>query len=356
MIFAFLVLAVSITGCTTPVILNQRVVETEKIVLKDAAGKVRMQIAVDEGGGIVQTFLDAKGTERLKLMVDAENVVRQRFLDEKGTIRLGNAVYPTDSPGAPGGASVTAWRNKAGQELIRIHIDEQGVARHTLHDEKGTARVGSYVYPGDHPTAAGVVGVDIMQKNGTTALTSYIDTDRVVRHVLFDEKMARVNSYVNPADHPKRAGQAGSEWTNSSNNGAWIRMRTVAGGDAYHEFMDSDNKERIALNLFKDGLADQRFSDQTGTLRSQTYTKGKDVSFNLFDTTNKLRFNTTSFHNGTVVQSFLGETGENKASTTVASDGTVTHYLEKGAFEKIWDNRALILMGVDLLRRFNSDK
>lgn len=305
MIFAFLILAVMITGCTTPVILQQRVVEAEKIVLKDATGKVRLQIAVDEGGGIVQTFLDTKGTERLKLMVDAENVVRQRFLDEKGTIRMGNSVFPTDSPKVPGGMAVTGWSNKEGQPMIYMQVDQEGVARHTMFDEKGNARMASY---------------------------------------------------VKPVDHPQQAGSSGTEWFSNINGGTWTRIQTTLSGNATHEFIDNNNKRRISLSISNDGVADERFSDAAGEIRAQTYTKGKDASFNLFDTRNKLRFNTTSFQNGTVVQSFLSDTGENKASTTVASDGTVTHYLEKGALEKIWDNRNLILMGVEMWRRFNSDK
>ena len=171
-----LTLAVTATGCTTPVILQQRVVEAEKIVLKDATGKVRLQIAIDEGGGIVQTFLDAKGTERLKLMVDAENVVRQRFFDEKGTIRMG-----------------------------------------------------SYVYPADHPRSARWVGTDILNKEGKVAIRSAIDTQRIARHQLFNEKGAvRIGSYVNPTDYPKMAESAGTEWINDS--GAWIRIRTLKGG------------------------------------------------------------------------------------------------------------------------------
>ncbi len=355
MIFAFLVLAVTITGCTTPVILQQRVVEAEKIVLKDASGNVRLQIAVDEGGGIVQTFLDAKGTERLKLMVDAENVVRERFFDEKGKIRMSNYVYREDHHKFAKSVG-TQISYPDGTPALQSFIDTDSSVHQTMSDQKGFDRVMSFIYPDDHKFP-GLIGTKLGYKNGENAHALSIDSDRVMQQTFWDENgNPRLGSYVKPADHPKNAGSAGTEWINTVNGGARMRIRTTSAGNADHEFFDNNNTQRIALSLSKDGVADEHFRDAAGAIRTQTYTKGKDASFNLFDTQNRLRFNTTSFQNGSVVQSFLSDTGENKASTTVASDGTVTHYLEKGALEKIWDNRNLILMGVEMWRRFNSDK
>lgn len=350
-----LALAVTITGCTTPVILHQRVVEVEKIVLKDTAGNVRFEVSVKEDGSLVQTLRDKKGNERIALMVDAEGVARQRFFDENGKIRLGSYVYPADHPKYAEFVG-TDIMNKDGHAALKSYIDAERVTRHVLIDENGKSRVTSYVFPAGHPRLPEMVGTDIMNKDGGVALESYIDTQRVTRHVLHDENgVARMGSYAYPADHPKMAGAAATEWVNNGDSGAWIRIRTAKDGGAYHEFMDKDNKERISLNVYTSGMANQLFSDTAGTPRSIIFANQEGYAgLELSDSRKNTRFQAMTLPDGKVAQSFMDRERNVKSSTTVTNDGQVTHYVEKGALEKIWDNRGWIMLGIEALRNYNS--
>jgi hypothetical protein len=58
--------------------------------------------------------------------------------------------------------------------------------------------------------------------------------------------------------------------------------------------------------------------------------------------------------NGKVAQSFMDREKNVKASTTVTNDGQVTHSVEKGALETIWDNRGWIMLGIEALRSYNN--
>jgi hypothetical protein len=224
-----LALAVTATGCTTPVILQQRVVEVEKIVLKDTAGNIRFEVTVKEDGSLVQTLRDKKGNERIALMVDAEGVARQSLFGEDGQKRVHSYVFPTDHPQSAGMAG-TDILNREGKIALESYIDSERVTRHILHDENEKSGVLSYVFPADHPKLPGWTGADILNKEGKTALRSVIDSQRVARHQLFNENGAiRIGSYVNPTDHPKMAELAGTEWING-NNGAWMRINTAKDG------------------------------------------------------------------------------------------------------------------------------
>lgn len=379
----------AVTGCTKPIILQQRVVEVEKIVLKDTTGNIRFEVAVKEDGSLVQTLRDKKGNDRIALMVDAEGVTRQRFFDENGKTRMESYVFPADHPeyadfvgtdilNKDGKMALTSYidtervvrqtladdneigrvssyvfpadhprlagivgsdiLNKNGKPALVSYIDTEHVVRQVLSDENGTSRISNYVFPADHPKLAGWGGTDILNKDGKTALRSVIDTQRVVRHQLMNENgVVRIGSYINPTDYPKMAESAGTEWINA-NNGAWIRMRTTNGNNAYQEFYDKTNKERISLNIRGDGLAEQRFGDATGNTRIITYTTPEGHSgFDMLDTQEKLRFQTVTLPNGKVAQSFMDREKHEKSSTTVDADGSATHYVEKGTVEKIWN-------------------
>lgn len=214
-----------------PLIIQQKVVEAEKIVLKDAAGNVRFEVAVKEDGSLVHTLRDAKGNERIKLMIDAE-----------------------------------------------------GVARHNIIDETGTTRVGSYVYPIDHPKFAGIAGTEFFNKDGKVL----------------------------------------------------IQLGTENNREAFQVFFDNNGKDRISLNILNNGSAVQQFRDAAGTVRANTYTNTSgEIVFNLFDSQQRVRFRNIMFPNGKLTQGFMSKTGQYKESTTFEDDDTLTHTVEKGAVRKI---------------------
>ena len=124
----------------TPTIVHQKVVETEKIVLKDAAGNVRFEVAITDDGSLINTMRDAKGSERIKLTVGADGVARHTMMDETGTARLGSYVYPGDHPKRAGTAG-TAFLNKDGKSVMQLETYKNGEVSHAFFGDNGKERI-----------------------------------------------------------------------------------------------------------------------------------------------------------------------------------------------------------------------
>ncbi len=212
---------------------QQKVVETEKIILKDATGNVRFEIAVKEDGSLVHTMRDAKGNERINLVVDAD-----------------------------------------------------GVARHNLIDETGITRVGSYVYPGDHPKFAGIAGTAFLNKDGKSSM----------------------------------------------------KLETYKSGEVSQTFFGDNGKERLSLNILNDGLAIQHFRDATGILRASIYAEPTgETAFSLYDAQQHIRFHNIMSSNGKLTQGFINKAGQYRESTTFEANDTINHNVEKGFVRKFID-------------------
>ncbi len=246
LVLACLALTINTAGCATSIkgessqsnatdtpqmtAAQQKVIETEKIVLKDASGNVRFEVAVREDGSLVHTMRDAKGIERISLMVDAN-----------------------------------------------------GVARHNLMDETGTTRMGSYVYPTDHPQFAGITGTAFLNKDGRSSM----------------------------------------------------KLETYKSGEVSHTFFGDNGKERISLNILNDGMAVQHFRDAAGTIRTSIYadTAG-ETAFGLYDAQQHIRFHNIMFANGKITQGFINRAGHYKESITFEANDSINHNAEKGVIGK----------------------
>lgn len=173
-------------------IVQQKVVETEKIILKDAAGNVRFEIAVKEDGSLVQTLRDAKGIERLKLMVDAEGVARQNFFDETGTTRMGSYVYPADHTKFGGEAGV-GFLNKDGKSVMQMETHKSGEVSHTFFDKNGNERISLRLLND------GLAIQRFRDAKGTIRTSTYTDTTGETAFNLFDaQQRVRFRSIMLP--------------------------------------------------------------------------------------------------------------------------------------------------------------
>ena len=173
-------------------IVQQKVVETEKIILKDAAGNIRFEIAVKEDGSLVQTLRDAKGIERLKLMVDAEGVARQNFFDETGTTRMGSYVYPADHTKFGGEAGV-GFLNKDGKSVMQMETHKSGEVSHTFFDKNGNERISLRLLND------GLAIQRFRDAKGTIRTSTYTDTTGETAFNLFDaQQRVRFRSIMLP--------------------------------------------------------------------------------------------------------------------------------------------------------------
>ncbi len=160
-------------------IVQPKVVETEKIILKDATGNVRFEVSVKEDGSLVHTLRDAKGNERINLTVDAEGVARHNLFDDTGTIRVGSYAYPGDHQRFAGKAG-TAFFNKDGKSLMQLETHTTGEVSHILFDRNGNERISLRLLND------GMAIQRFRDAKGTIRTSTYTDTSGETAFNLFD--------------------------------------------------------------------------------------------------------------------------------------------------------------------------
>jgi len=106
-----------------------RVVEAERFVLRDAAGRTRAELRVDGEQSVVLRFKDTDGMPRLT--VGTENSAALIVLNERGgKLRAGLVSLPHGAPG------LTLY-DKGGKPRAELSLDRDGAARLTLNDRNG---------------------------------------------------------------------------------------------------------------------------------------------------------------------------------------------------------------------------
>ena len=135
----------------------EKVIEAEKFVLRDAAARVRAELAVQEDGSPRLVFLDENQRERVQLTVQSEEP-RFVLLGETGVTR----VNLTAGVGEAGSPSITLC-DKEGKARVDLSlIDAIGGARLAFTDQHGETRAmfAVEVLEGEHRTALGVYDKD----------------------------------------------------------------------------------------------------------------------------------------------------------------------------------------------------
>jgi hypothetical protein len=104
-----------------------KVLDGEKLILRDGKGNVRCQIEVEKDNGVVQTLTDDKGRVRLKMATSADGEARLILLDDKGATRIRLVTFPADQKNAEGVARISVL----GPGSNGIPTDKGGVCLQT---------------------------------------------------------------------------------------------------------------------------------------------------------------------------------------------------------------------------------
>jgi hypothetical protein len=109
---------------------QSKVLDGEKLLLRDKKGNIRCQIEVDKDNGVVQTLTDDKGRVRLKMATSADGEARFTMLDDKGATRIRLVTFPSDLKDAEGVARISVL----GPGSNGIPSDKGGICIQTMKD------------------------------------------------------------------------------------------------------------------------------------------------------------------------------------------------------------------------------
>lgn len=182
----------------------QKVIETEKLILKDITGNVRFEIAIREDGSLVHTMRDAKGNERINLVVDADGVARHNLIDETGTTRVGSYVYPGDHQKFAGIAG-TAFLNKDGKSSMRLETYKNGEVAQTFFGDNGKQRLSLNILNDGlaiqhFRDATGILRASIYaEATGATAFSLYDAQQHIRFHNIMSSNGKFTQGFINKA-------------------------------------------------------------------------------------------------------------------------------------------------------------
>ena len=216
--------AAFVLACTGLMAANSvwpKVLETEKLVIKDETGKIWSTIEASSTTGVVQVLMDDKGTERIRLSVDQEGIGRLKAIDDQGVLRVSLYTYPSGHNVAPNQAGVTLVgpgkdRPQEKKESIGLATRE-GWAFQRFTDQAGKSRVMTFVNPnGDvgeqfsdkeskerwsiNVFGSGLVNQRLSDSNGKLRLVAYADAAGNAEQQSYDKDEKLVQA--KPAEVP----------------------------------------------------------------------------------------------------------------------------------------------------------
>jgi hypothetical protein len=125
----------SLLGCATLMAARSdqsKVLDGQKLLLRDGKGTIRCQIEMDGDNGVVQTLTDHKGRERLKLATSADGEARFTMLDDKGATRIRLDTFPSDKKDSGGVARISVL----GPGSNGIPLDKGGISLQTSKEQR----------------------------------------------------------------------------------------------------------------------------------------------------------------------------------------------------------------------------
>jgi hypothetical protein len=338
--------AVLLVGCAALMgaeSVRGKVLEAQKIVLKNADGKPRCSIEVDDKGNVLQTMADAKGNPRIRLMVEAEGTARLRMFDEKGIVRVYAATFPDQHKEYPGSGTLgVAGPQKDKPSGLHLATDKDGIAFQELYDTNGERR-GEFsiykegwavlrLYAPEKAAQSNYIALGTatdgtaVQEIATTKgekkvrrFISSVDCRGIGFHCMYDEnEKMRVQGLVVPK---------GTEKTG-----------IAADGYASQAVFDNRGTIRVDTTTYGDGQCSTDHRDALGRLRLSTIIQRDGNAFHKhLDTNGQVRVYAGTYTNGQSGLAFLGKSGGSKVSTMVKSDDSVSHYVDKGAGTQAWE-------------------
>jgi hypothetical protein len=269
--------------------LRPKVLETEKLVLKDENGKVRGKIEASGKDGIVQVLMDDTGTERVRLSVNKQGVARIWVNDDDGTVRVAAYSFPSNDKDTPyrSGISVLGAgkeTNNKPKEAIVLATYKDGEATQAVFDKKGKLRLSMGAMPdglanllflnkdGEDKCAIqlgtiqqGGAFQQFFGKDGKRSLVmSAMPEGETAQYFLGADEKTRLYLGIYPND------VAGAAFMTKDGKPR-MKLFTMPDGGATQAFYDKAGKERVSLNVFENGLVNQRVSDKDGNPRVIAY-------------------------------------------------------------------------------------
>ena len=198
--------------------------ELERLVLKDKAGRVRAELAVQDDGSAGLTLKDREGRDRLEMSIAADELVGYRIFDKNHNQRFETGFYP------------------------------DGEMRLDFEDGNGIQQI-SLKTDAEHDSA-----LSFLNKNEKTRLTLGSDAHEVSGMNIYDvEGRRRLTAVVGGPQ-----GGLGIEVYNERTE----RIINLGNKDRAHglSLFDGQGKPRFGVGVFDEGQANLNFRDPEGKL------------------------------------------------------------------------------------------
>jgi len=319
-----------------------RTIDVRRLSLRDANGRERCRLEVNDKGEVVQSFIDSNGTDRIAFRVDdednatiglyhkPEDVRALMFLSKGGDVgQILRDRVRTRIDQVVRADGVALQRSIDGKGTVRLltQIDPDGLAAQRFSDQAGKSRV---LISTEENGNAGLIMADPTGKDRFNWLTM---TDGTASHAASD-KEGRLR-FVTMTLPNGNAAQHAVDPAGVARIEAW----TTSEGFAYHQVNDRKHVMRFVSGTGPNGEATQGAFDDQGKKRFTVATRPDGSAYQIMNGKREedpysLLF--SSPETGVVHQFSIGD-GILKVATMVKPDGTSSHYVEKSAWEQALD-------------------